>query len=137
MFDELPTDDDDSDADVNEDDRQELNQLTSPALPTSGSAVSASVLPSRDILMASDDEEPTDVDSESDDEDESGAWSQSTKQFTKLQPLLKNIPVVDPSLMSATPLQYFESIFSQDLCDLIVAQTHLYKDSKRELLSSL
>ena len=51
-FDELPTDDDDSDADVNEDDRQELNQLTSPALPTSGSAVSAIDGHSRLILGA-------------------------------------------------------------------------------------
>src|SRR6218665_190445 len=140
MLDQLPSDADDSDADIDEEDRDELNQLNSTAGSSSASR-SASALPPNDILLASAAEDAAvgvcgeiqdhdASDSDNDGESES-LWGDTLEHFEKLQSICSNIPVVDTSLKSTDgPLQYFEAVFDRDLCDLIVAQTHLYRSQK-------
>lgn len=134
---DLPTDDDDSEAEADEEGLDELKRLES----TSGGRASVDNN-EVDQAVSSAVDEPTGDANDAFDESEgetdaiqneiAEAWSDSGLDFQITNPRSVHKSKVSSSLKSSdSACKYFDSLFDEDMCQNIVLQTNLYKRQKQ------
>lgn len=161
---QLPSDDDDSEAEADEGGLEELQLLDSAVSSTStvhsytptadaGDMDDEPVTVSFDGGMEGEDEnhnlQPTSSDSsashpngsdaaaENEDEIQLATWGDEIEHFQQLHEKCDNLPRVDCSLSSSdSARKYFEALFDSEVFDLIVQQTNLYRLQKQAAGSS-
>ena len=131
----LPSDDDNSEAEADDGAQEELRHMdnvqTSVADDTSSS--SAGHGQAGNVADSSADCAPVVSDIESSDEDSAcDEWNTSVNHFQNMHQMYQGSPEVLVSLTSTdTAGQYFDAVLDDEISDLIVTQTNLYRNQKQ------
>jgi hypothetical protein len=157
---QLPSDDDDSEAEADEGGVEELQMLDSAVSSLTAICNDTSVAGIEDQASTVFDGTPiadmedndhnirTTIDESSVSHPDAGeasdeyevepeCWGDETVHFQQLYEKSKNLPSIDHSLKSSdTAGKYFEAVFDSDICDMIVQQTNLYRMQKQAAGSS-
>lgn len=147
---QLPSDDDDSETEADDGGQEELQMLDDAAC-LSSSPTDHDDVPVADIedespeIIAVSHPDASDItvshpdagDITDEDEAEPESWRDETEHFQQLPEKSEKQPSVDQSITSSDSAgKYFEAIFDNDICDLIVQQTNLYRTQKQATGSS-